>query len=235
MPAQTEPRPCGATYHGFRYARVDEWPPGSEPTADDFTALVLSSEHETPAASSAHTGRSTSSSRTSTVHKSRTSSRYRPTAHSEKAGWTGDIAVFGRTGALNRNIAPSSPDGWGCRADQLDNGRIPCVVPVSSSYNAFFMRPTHGSAAWADACVDVPWTPYLHYGDHRVLENTHHVSLDRRANTAARATPVKADPRTHIGSGRHREHVIDSGFQWAGGSRQAKPHEELAWTSSPTC
>ena len=138
----------------------------------------------------------------------------------EKAGWTGDIAVFGRTGALNRNIAPILTRWLGdVRADQLDNGRIPCVVPVSSSYNAFFMRPTHGGAAWADACVDVPWTLYLHYGDHRVLEENYATmcrwvdALEHRSQS----DPwwAKADPRTHIGSGRRREHVIDSGFQWA--------------------
>ncbi len=209
------------TYHGFRYARVDEWPPGSEPTADDFTALVLSSEAR-------NTGRFECSHRkinqlVENIDRSQVANFVEiptdcPTR--EKAGWTGDIAVFGRTGALNRNIAPILTRWLGdVRADQLDNGRIPCVVPVSSSYNAFFMRPTHGGAAWADACVDVPWTLYLHYGDHRVLEENYATmcrwvdALEHRSQS----DPwwAKADPRTHIGSGRHREHVIDSGFQWA--------------------
>lgn len=209
------------TYHGFRYARVDEWPPGSEPTADDFTALVLSSEAR-------NTGRFECSQReinllVENIDRSQVANFVEiptdcPTR--EKAGWTGDIAVFGRTGALNRNIAPILTRWLGdVRADQLDNGRIPCVVPVSSSYNAFFMRPTHGGAAWADACVDVPWTLYLHYGDHRVLEENYATmcrwvdALEHRSQS----DPwwAKADPRTHIGSGRHREHVIDSGFQWA--------------------
>jgi len=209
------------TYHGFRYARVDEWPPGSEPTADDFTALVLSSEAR-------NTGRFECSHRkinqlVENIDRSQVANFVEiptdcPTR--EKAGWTGDIAVFGRTGALNRNIAPILTRWLGdVRADQLDNGRIPCVVPVSSSYNAFFMRPTHGGAAWADACVDVPWTLYLHYGDHRVLEENYATmcrwvdALEHRSQS----DPwwAKADPRTDIGSGRHREHVIDSGFQWA--------------------
>lgn len=209
------------TYHGFRYARVDEWPPGSEPTADDFTALVLSSEAR-------NTGRFECSHRkinqlVENIDRSQVANFVEiptdcPTR--EKAGWTGDIAVFGRTGALNRNIAPILTRWLGdVRADQLDNGRIPCVVPVSSSYNAFFMRPTHGGAAWADACVDVPWTLYLHYGDHRVLEENYATmcrwvdALEHRSQS----DPwwAKADPRTHIGSGRRREHVIDSGFQWA--------------------
>ncbi len=218
---RTETFAARFTYHGFRYARVDEWPPGSEPTADDFTALVLSSEAR-------NTGRFECSHRkinqlVENIDRSQVANFVEiptdcPTR--EKAGWTGDIAVFGRTGALNRNIAPILTRWLGdVRADQLDNGRIPCVVPVSSSYNAFFMRPTHGGAAWADACVDVPWTLYLHYGDRRVLEENYATmcrwvdALEHRSQS----DPwwAKADPRTHIGSGRRREHVIDSGFQWA--------------------
>lgn len=209
------------TYHGFRYARVDEWPPGSEPTANDFTALVLSSE-------ALATGRFECSHReinqlVENIDRSQIANFVEiptdcPTR--EKAGWTGDIAVFGRTGALNRNIAPILTRWLGdVRADQLDNGRIPCVVPVSSSYNAFFMRPTHGGAAWSDACVDVPWTLYLHYGDHRVLEENY-ATMCRWVDALEHRSQrdpwwATADPRTHIGSGRHREHVIDSGFQWA--------------------
>ena len=46
---------------------------------------------------------------------------------------------------------------------------------------------------------------------------------------------VKADPRTHIGSGRHREHVIDSGFQWAEWLARRNPRgTESADSSSPT-
>jgi alpha-L-rhamnosidase len=47
-------------------------------------------------------------------------------------------------------------------ADQLEDGRIPHVVPdVIGGF---------GSAAWADAGVIIPWTLYLHYADRRILE-----------------------------------------------------------------
>ncbi|MGB1681640.1 MAG: family 78 glycoside hydrolase catalytic domain [Acidimicrobiales bacterium] len=209
------------TYHGFRYVRIDEWPTGSTPVAEDFTALVLSSEART--AGGFECSHNAVNRLVENIDRSQVANFVEiptdcPTR--EKAGWTGDIAVFGRTGALNRHIAPILTRWLGdVRADQLSDGRIPCVVPVSASYNAFFMRPTHGGAAWADACVDVPWTLYLHYGDHRVLEENYTTmcrwvdALDRRS----RRNPwwAAADPRARIGSGRHRAHIIDSGFQWA--------------------
>ena len=154
------------TYHGFRYARVDEWPTGSTPTADDFIALALSSD----ALSVGHFSCSHSglNQLVKNIDRSQTANFVEiptdcPTR--EKAGWTGDIAMFGRTGALNRHVAPMLSK-WldDVRADQLADGRIPCVVPVSKSYNVFFMRPTHGGAAWSDACVLVPWMLYHHYG-----------------------------------------------------------------------
>ncbi|MFN3217731.1 MAG: family 78 glycoside hydrolase catalytic domain [Acidimicrobiales bacterium] len=209
------------TYHGFRFARIDEWPPGPAPTAEQFTALVLSSDvPEVGRFECSHAGLNQL---VENIDRSQVSNFVDiptdcPTR--EKAGWTGDIAVFGRTGALNRNVAPLLTRWLGdVRADQLADGRIPCVVPVSASYNTFYMRPTHGAAAWADACVDVPWTLHQHYGDVRVLEDNYPTmqrwigALERRA----RRDPWWAvvDPRTRLGRRRHDEHIIEQGFQWA--------------------
>lgn len=209
------------TYHGFRFARVDEWPTGSTPAAGDLTALVLSSDAR--AVGNFDCSHDAVNQLVENIDRSQLSNFVDiptdcPTR--EKAGWTGDIAVFGRTGALNRHVAPVLTRWLGdVRADQLGDGRIPCVVPVSASYNAFFMRPTHGAAAWADACVDVPWTLYQHYGDHRVLDENYSTmqrwvgALGRRA----RRDPWWAtiNPRTHLRRRPGREHLVESGFQWA--------------------
>lgn len=209
------------TYHGFRYARIDEWPTGSEPRAENFTALVLSSD--TPTVGHFTSSHDALNQLAENIDRSQLANFVDiptdcPTR--EKAGWTGDIAVFGRTGALNRNIAPVLTRWLGdVRADQLDDGRIPCVVPVSASYNAFFMRPTHGAAAWADACVDVPWTLYQHYGDRRALDENYPMmqrwveALDRRAQKDPWWAAV--DPRTYLGKRTSNDHIIEHGFQWA--------------------
>ena len=209
------------TYHGFRFARIDEWPHGSTPRVEDFTALVLSSD--APAVGHFECSHPGLNQLVENIARSQTANFVDiptdcPTR--EKAGWTGDIAVFSRTGALNRQVAPVLTRWLGdVRADQLDDGRIPCVVPVSASYNTFYMRPTHGAAAWADACVDVPWTLYQHYGDLRALHENYPTmqrwidALQRRAHRDPWWATV--DPRTHLGGGRHREHIIEAGFQWA--------------------
>lgn len=209
------------TYHGFRYARVDEWPSGSVPTAENFTALVLSSDARTVghfACSHAGLNQLVDNIDRSQVANFVDIPTDCPTR--EKAGWTGDIAVFGRTGALNREIAPVLTRWLGdVRADQLADGRIPCVVPVSASYNTFYMRVTHGAAAWADACVDVPWTLYQHYGDRRALEENYATmqrwigALERRAQRDPWWATV--DPRTHLGRRPRHEHLVEAGFQWA--------------------
>lgn len=209
------------TYHGFRFARIDEWPPGPAATVEDFTALVLSSD--VPAVGRFACSHDGLERLAANIDRSQVANFVDiptdcPTR--EKAGWTGDIAVFGRTGALNRNVAPILTRWLGdVRADQLDDGRIPCVVPVSASYNSFFMRPTHGAAAWADACVDVPWTLYQHYGDRRVLEENYPTmqrwvgALERRARRGRWWATF--DPRTHLGRGPRHDHIIEHGFQWA--------------------
>ena len=89
---------------------------------------------------SAHTGRS----RARREHRSRSPRRSTET-------------VFGRTGALNAT-SPPSYDGW---ATSPDASRAWCRSrPATTPFSC--VPPT----AWADACVDVPWTLYLHYGDH---------------------------------------------------------------------
>ena len=83
----------------------------------------------------------------------------------ERLGWTGDAQVFIRTACFNMNVA-SFFAKWlkDLKADQLDNGGVPHVIPHVLGDDA------HSSAAWADAALICPWTIYLCYGDKRILE-----------------------------------------------------------------
>lgn len=91
----------------------------------------------------------------------------------EKLGWTGDIQVFARTGCFNydlRNFLSS----WlaNVRAEQLDSGEIPVVVPnppKQEQTQRLMSGGSNSSAAWGDACVLVPWYLYECYGDKQVL------------------------------------------------------------------
>ncbi len=81
----------------------------------------------------------------------------------ERMGWTGDAQAFASTACFNFNAAAFYTK-WlqDLKADQLENGSVPWVVPN--------VLRGHGSTGWGDAATIVPWTMYLKYGDIRILE-----------------------------------------------------------------
>jgi alpha-L-rhamnosidase len=92
----------------------------------------------------------------------------------EKLGWTGDIQVFSRTGCFNYDLR-SFLSSWmnNVRRDQSLDGEIPVVVPnlPKQDKTQRMMSGDNSSAAWGDACVIVPYTLYLHYGDKKILQD----------------------------------------------------------------
>jgi alpha-L-rhamnosidase len=82
----------------------------------------------------------------------------------ERLGWTGDAEVFAPTACFNMDAAAFYTK-WmkDFIADQLDDGRIPHVIPN-------ILGNDGGAAGWADAAVIIPWTVYQNYGDIRILE-----------------------------------------------------------------
>lgn len=86
----------------------------------------------------------------------------------ERMGWTGDIAVFAETAAMNRDIR-SFMDKWltDLRLYQRKNGTLPVTVPENKTYEPFpYSIPT---AIWGDAATMVPWAVYRAYGDRELL------------------------------------------------------------------
>lgn len=83
----------------------------------------------------------------------------------ERLGWTGDAQAFARTAAFNMNVA-SFFNKWlkDLSADQIEDGRVPFVIPNVLGKNA------SASAGWADAATIIPWNMYMAYGDKRILE-----------------------------------------------------------------
>lgn len=59
-------------------------------------------------------------------------------------------------------------------AEQQSDGQIPCVIPYSTSYQNVLRMQGKGesccSAGWSEACIIVPYTMYMMYGDFGVLE-----------------------------------------------------------------
>ena len=84
----------------------------------------------------------------------------------ERLGWTGDTQIFCRTAAYHADVLGFFHK-WmqDVRDSQRPNGSIPAVVPEIRIFE------NNGSAAaWADACIIVPYTMYLMYGDVSIVK-----------------------------------------------------------------
>lgn len=163
------------TYHGFRYVRITGWP--ERITPNDFTIYVYTSEMEDTGffeTSDERLNRLTQNIWWSQV--ANTISIPSDCPQREKAGWTGDIMAFAPTLAFNRD-ADAFLTGWmnNVRADQLEDGAIPDIVPDLPAYKKFLTDAfdVETSCGWGDAVIIVPYAVYKAYGDKKILEENY--------------------------------------------------------------
>ncbi|MDE3720625.1 family 78 glycoside hydrolase catalytic domain [Nocardiopsis sp. N85] len=154
------------TFHGFRYARVDGWPGGFDPT--DVTAVVVHTDM-------ARTGWFTCSDpllnrlHENVVWSMRGNFLAIPTdcpQRDERLGWTGDIQVFAPTACFlyDSSAFLSSWLRELALAQEEAGGVVPFVVPSVTSGLG-----DGAAAAWGDAATVVPWVLHERYGDTGVL------------------------------------------------------------------
>lgn len=184
------------TYHGFRYVRVTGWP--GKLTRENIKGHVLSSEMEDIGFFE------TSDERLNKLQKNIWWSQVAnsisiPTdcPQREKAGWTGDIMVYGPTMCFLRG-ADAFLTAWmsSLRADQLENGAVPDVVPLLKAYEKFITASQGSitSSGWGDAVLMVPYGVYMAYGDKRILEENYEAMkkwLDYIQNRAEKHHPAE--------------------------------------------
>lgn len=91
----------------------------------------------------------------------------------ERQGWMGDAEVFVQTALYNADLA-SFYSNW---LVDVDSGRSPAGAYSDVSPDVLQSK-NHGSPAWADAGVIVPYTVYQMYGDRRELEQ-HYPAMKR--------------------------------------------------------
>ncbi|MBN1310485.1 MAG: family 78 glycoside hydrolase catalytic domain [Anaerolineae bacterium] len=153
------------TFHGFRYAEIDNWP--GELNIDDIRAVVCHSDMERagwfdcsdPLINRLHDN---------VVWSMRGNFFDIPTdcpQRDERLGWTGDIQVFSPAASFLYDVSGFLAS-WlqDLAAEQKEAGDIvPAVVPNTISW------PSLGAAAWGDAAVIVPWVLYQRFGDQAVL------------------------------------------------------------------
>ena len=163
------------TYHGFHYVKITGWP-GSI-SVDQFKVYTFASEMED--LGYFHTSDERINQLESNIWWSQVANTISiPTdcPQREKAGWTGDIMAFAPTLCFKRN-ADAFLTGWmaNVRAEQMEHGEIPMIVPYLKAYATFLRDNLNAdtSCGWGDAVLRVPLSVYEAYGDRRILEENY--------------------------------------------------------------
>ena len=155
------------TFHGFRYAEVENWP--GELSLDDIRAVVCHSDMDRigwfecsdPLINRLHEN---------VVQSMRGNFFDVPTdcpQRDERLGWTGDLQVFSPTASFLYDVS-GLLQSWlkDLTVEQRKvGGIVPPVIPNVLLGNAF------GAAAWADAATVVPWVLYQRFGDISILSD----------------------------------------------------------------
>ncbi len=157
------------TYHGFRYVRVTG---GKNWTKEQFTALAISTDN--PVTGSFSCSDADLNQLQSNIYWSQRSNNIGiptdcPTR--EKAGWTGDVVVYGATALYNQQMV-AFYKSWlaSIRAEQYENGHILGTVPQIKCYVS---QSAAGSLGWGDVILTLPMQLYELMGDKRVLEENY--------------------------------------------------------------
>ena len=163
------------TFHGFRYVRIKDYP-GSL-SVENFTGIVLSTDLE---------GRGSFLCSDEKINRlqqniwwsliSNAFSIPMDCPQRERAGWSGDIAVFAQTACYLRDME-FFLQNWmdNLRAEQLPDGQVPNLIPYIEPYKRRFVTRgiNQSSCGWGDAVLSVPWALYMAYGDKQVLKDNY--------------------------------------------------------------
>ena len=152
------------TFHGFRYVKIEGLT--SPPSMDQITGVVIHSDMK-PTGNFSCSDTLINQLQHNIQWGQKGNFLDVPTdcpQRDERLGWTGDAQLFSMTAAFNFDVAPFYTKWLGdFTVDQLPDGKVPVVIP--DALDGF-----GGSSVWSDACVIIPWTLWLTYGDQRILE-----------------------------------------------------------------
>ncbi|KAL8357914.1 hypothetical protein RB598_002616 [Gaeumannomyces tritici] len=168
-----EPR---LTFHGFRYAQVDDWPAESGDLEASIEAIVCHTDME-PRGSFACSDDRLCRLFENTRWSMRGNFLSIPTdcpQREERLGWTGDLAVFAPTANFLYGSFGMLRD-WlaGVRADQKNYKGVPPLVSPDIWRNGEHPKEFGRGLPWAiwnDVVVLAPWAMWEATGDIRILE-----------------------------------------------------------------
>lgn len=157
------------TYHGFRYVRVtggENWKP------EQFTAKAISSAN--PVTGNFQCSEEKLNQLQHNIYWSQRSNTIGiptdcPTR--EKAGWTGDVVVYGATALYNQEMTAFFED-WleSIRREQNEAGHVLNTVPLIQNY---VQQTMAGSLGWGDVILTLPLQLYRVFGNRKVLEDNY--------------------------------------------------------------
>ncbi|WP_027204079.1 family 78 glycoside hydrolase catalytic domain [Butyrivibrio fibrisolvens] len=130
----------------------------------------------------------------------------------ERAGWTGDAAVFVRTGAYLMDCR-GVYEKWlaNVRIGQHPDGKMAYICPKNSNPGKI-AEMFSASVGWGDAAVLVPWNLYRIYGDEQILKDNYEMMkkwvdfLGRRAGKSKLKNRFRKNP--------YRKYIIDTGMDY---------------------
>lgn len=162
------------TYHGFRYVRISGWP--GVLLKDFFSVCVISTDMEDIGDfSCSDSGLNQLQKNIKQSQTANTISIPTDCPQREKAGWTGDLAVYAPT-MLYLSSAEVFLRRWMLylRKEQFPNGLVPSVIPYWEVCREISeILGSHTSCGWGDAVVLVPWAIYLETGNPSVLKENY--------------------------------------------------------------
>ena len=128
----------------------------------------------------------------------------------ERAGWTGDAALFAPTAVMLTDCAPILRK-WleECRLAQDEKGVVQNIAPVNDPRDRIALM-LQGSAGWGDACILVPWALYQASGDKTILEENYDMMTRWLAFCQARARVTR--PRNE--NNPWKDFLVDTGIHF---------------------
>lgn len=207
------------TYHGFRYVRVTG---GADWKKEDFTALAISTDNDV--IGSFRCSDAQFNQLQSNIYWSQRSNNITiptdcPTR--EKAGWTGDVVVYGATALFNQDMTAFYED-WlkSIRTEQMENGHILGTVPQIRNY---IMQDSGGSLGWGDVIMTLPLQLYRLRGDKDVLAKNYE-AMGKWMEAMVRSADELPNPANTMGAmpelptDEHRlenlHYLINTGFHF---------------------
>ena len=128
----------------------------------------------------------------------------------ERAGWTGDAAVFAPTAVYLMDCMSVFRKWLGeCRLAQGEDGLIQNIAPVNNS-GSMISNMLQGSAGWGDACILVPWALYEAYADPSILEENYEMMTRWMEFSENRAKKTRPQNLTNP----YHEYLVDEGFHF---------------------